>query len=133
MKYKYKDKELRDAEDSNRIYLEFIDRFFNDMDLEGALQSKYIGYNLMTRVTKWAKKYPKEVHIVFCDDHLHASSIIILIEARSRNSYHGIHMVTIPQCTGENPQIMFLYKQHSDMLLETLQKIQNKQNKVKCL
>jgi len=87
---------------------------------------KYIGYDLMVQVAKWAKKFPEDVKIVVCDDSYFAGSDLICIEHRSTHEYMGISVVFIPQCTGEQPTTFFLYPGHRRNFYRTLRSMGKK-------
>lgn len=103
----------------SRVYLSFVKAFMKEEEWEW----KWIGYDLMKRVEKWAKKYPSEVHIVGVDDDVFASSVLVLIEARTHDSYMGTSVIYIPQCTGEKPIRFFLYPCHRAGLITALKEI----------
>lgn len=42
-------------------------------------------------------------------------------------------MIFIPQCTGEKPTAMFLYKDHSEELIKTLKEQKRGRKGLKCL
>ena len=86
---------------------------------------KKTGHALICQVEKWAEKYPGEVTISRCDDDYYCGSIIVLIDHKSEDCYHGVSMVYIPQCYGE-PSVCFLYPYHSVMLIKNLQDIQKR-------
>jgi len=77
---------------------------------------------LQERVTTWAEQYPEDVHIVRCDDAMFASSILVLIDHRSKKEYFGTSVVYIPQCQGE-PANFFLYPGDRRALLQALNKL----------
>ncbi len=84
---------------------------------------KYTGYDFISRVEKWARKFPKDVRIVPCDDDYFASSILVLIEHQAPTFYMGTSVVCIPQLSGD-PTCMFLYPRHRSLLLAGLLAIQ---------
>lgn len=84
---------------------------------------RWIGYDLMERVKKWAKKHRKHVEIVHCDDDLFASSDLVIIQNKWRKEYFGTTVIYIPQCTTELPIKFFLYPHHQRNLIKALQKI----------
>ncbi len=86
---------------------------------------KDVGHDLMRAIEKWAKKYPKDVRILSCDDSYHCGSILVLIEHKAKNSYMGTSVVYIPQCTGEQPSVFFLYPGHTKALISALKTIRN--------
>jgi len=84
---------------------------------------RWIGFELMEKVKKWAKKYKKHVEIVHCDDDLFASSDLVIIQNSWRKDYFGTTVVYIPQCTTELPIKFFLYPHHQRNLIKALKKI----------
>ena len=80
---------------------------------EGELAKRLIGYEVMERVEKYVKKHCPEIKIVYCDDALHASSLILLIP----HPKHGITLLYIPQCTSIQNQFFF-YENHLKSLIE---------------
>jgi hypothetical protein len=84
---------------------------------------RWIGYELMQRVAKWAVKYPDDVRITSCDDNHFSSSDLVLIEHKTRDRYMGTTVVYVPQCSGEQPIDFFLYPSHRHALIKTLQAI----------
>jgi hypothetical protein len=77
----------------------------------------------MTRVDKWAEKYPKDVKLCHCDDDYFSNAELVLIEHKSQAQYMGTTVVYIPQCTGEQPIQFFLYPDDRRQLIKTLQAI----------
>lgn len=92
---------------------------------------RWIGYELMTRVEKWAKRYPEDVRITGIDDDHFASSMLVLVEHRLRDQYMGTSVVVIPQCTGEAPIVFFMYPGHRNALAKTLNAIDRASKPVK--
>jgi hypothetical protein len=77
-------------------------------------------YDLMERIEKWAKKYPKDVFCLGVDDSHFASSLLVLIEHRTENDYMGTSAVVISQCSGAPPAEFFMYPGHRDALIAAL-------------
>lgn len=86
------------------------------------------GYELMVEVEEWAKGWPDDVQIVHCDDDIHTSSSLVLIEHKNRDNsdFHGTTIIFIPQNNG-NPSVMFLYENHLKSLVDALTNIKLKQ------
>lgn len=103
--------------DVHRVYHQFAKKFKKDDKF------LFTGYDLMERAEKWAKKFPGDVRIVGCDDSVHASSSLVLIEHRANTDYMGTTVVYVPQCTGESPIEFFLYPSHRSSLLKALHEI----------
>lgn len=110
------------------VWHDFLNTF---MDKKTWSKWKCIGYKLMRKVEKWAKKWPNDVQIVQCDDNVHASSDLILIKHRALKTgkYFGTSIVFIPQCTGENPIKFFLYPSRHDELIKALTNTKNEHQK----
>ena len=106
----------------HRVYHRFC-RIFGD---GLTIPWKYKGYEMMKRVQRWAKYYPDDVQILRCDDNHYCGSDLILIKHKSKGSadkppqYHGITVVYIPQCSGEDPVEFFLYPDHQIELEKAL-------------
>ena len=68
------------------------------------------------------------LHVVRCDDAVHAGSDLILVEHCDHKTgyYFGTTIVYVPQCTGEPPTEFFLYLSHLKQLLTVLQTIKKK-------
>lgn len=113
---KKKFKELMvEAKALHRVWHDFCKRFIPDQ------KWKYIGYDLMVKVNRWARKYPQDVKITRCDDNVHAGSDIVYINHRVDNKkWFGTTVVVIPQCTGEEPMRFFLYPQHHKEMVKAL-------------
>lgn len=109
------------SKDVHLIYHRFVKRFMKDGD-----KFKLTGYSLMCAVEKWAAQYPGQVTVVGCDDSVHASSNLILIEHASEVDYMGTTVLYIPQCTGEEPIEFFLYPGHRKELIKVLRSLGKK-------
>ncbi len=101
----------------HRVWHDFRKRFLPDDSWV------YVGYALMTRVDKWAERFPKDVQVLSCDDHAHAGSSLVIIEHKAPRRYMGTTVVFIPQCTGENPICFFLYPEHRKAFVKALQSL----------
>lgn len=97
-----------------REYIKLENEYKNDL------------YKLQCVVERWAKKYPKHVSVIGCDDDYHSSSVLVLIEHRTEHYYHGTTVVFIPQCAGHKPVRFFLYENHLDNLIKTLVNIRKR-------
>lgn len=86
-------------------------RSFDDIELARRL----IGYEVMSRVESYCKRYCPEIKILRCDDAYHAGSIILLIP----HPKMGITFMFIPQCTSIQNQL-FLYENHCNILIKAL-------------
>ncbi len=82
-----------------------------------------IGYPLIRDVEKWARKWPDHVKVIRVDDNVNAGSRLVFITSKTARRFHGTSVVFIPQCTGEDPSIFFLYDHHSADLVATLKAI----------
>lgn len=98
------------------------------------------GYETMTdqnekiakvaEIEKFAKKHPKEVVMLGCDDSYFCSSDIILATHESAESFMGTTVLMFPQCDGRPPAEFFLYPQHLDALVKALRVLQQRERKV---
>lgn len=98
--------------DGKTITLKY--RSFNDLEFS----KRICGYEVIERIERYVKTHCKEIKIVYCDDEVYASSIILLIPHPS----HGISVMFIPQCTTIQNRF-FLYGNHFKMLTEELEKM----------
>ena len=80
--------------------------------------SKLSGFDVIEKVEDYVKKNVPEIKIVYVDDTLYSSSIILLIP----HFEHGISVMFIPQCT-EVQNTFFLYDSHFTKLIEELNKM----------
>ena len=115
----------KDINSIHKVYHRFLKLFKNDKDDTW----RYYGYEFMTRVERWAKYYPDDVHIVKCDDEGHSTSYIVLIEHKSDKSWFGITLVNIPQNFGL-PVSMFFYDHSTDDMIRILKSIRSKTRKL---
>lgn len=82
------------------------------------LSQRLCGYEVMERIEKYVKRCCPEIKIVYCDDEVYATSIILLIP----HPKHGITMMYIPQLTGIQNR-WFLYGNHYKMLMTALEEM----------
>ena len=115
----------KDINSIHKVYHRFLKLFKNDKDDTW----RYYGYEFMTRVERWAKYYPNDVHIVKCDDEGHSTSYIVLVEHKSDKSWFGITLVNIPQNFG-SPVSMFFYDHSTDDMISVLKSIRSKTRKL---
>lgn len=106
----------------NNIWFDFNKRFRpvpkNSYAIHG--KWKFIGYDLMKRVRKWAKKYPEHVNVLLCSDSYFSTSDLVLIQIRTEDKYGALHVIFIPQCSGESPIEFVLTEFSCDRLIKTL-------------
>lgn len=100
----------------NGHYKSFKWRDYNEYELSKRL----CGYEVMERIEKYVKRSCPEIKIVYCDDDMHATSIILLIPHPS----HGITMMFIPQLIGIQNQL-FLYGNHHKELMRVLEEMKH--------
>jgi len=105
---------LKNCTDTHNVWHDFC-RKFNAP--KGGY--KYSGYKFQQRVEEWAKQYP-DVKIVTCDDSHHATSILVLIPHKTKQSYMGITVIFIPQFGGDISR-SFLYNHNRMNLIKALQ------------
>lgn len=79
------------------------------------LSRRLVGYEVMTAISRWVKRYCSEIQIVSCDDSVYAGSDILLIP----HPKHGITIIFIPQCTTIQNQF-FLYSSHYKEFIKKL-------------
>lgn len=80
---------------------------------------KWGGWELMMRLEKFAGRH-KEVVILQCDDHYHASSTICLIPHVSKKEFWGTTVVIAPQMGIFPATEFFLYPDEADALAKAL-------------
>lgn len=96
------------------------DDFFRRFRVKGG-GWKWSGPELMDHVTKWAKKYPRDVHIAGIDDTFFAGSYLVLVLHRVGNRLWGTTVYVLTQCDGEPPKEFFMYPGHALCLRRALQ------------
>ncbi len=106
---------LRKAETVHRTWTAFAARFIDPRT--GRFRAK--GSDLIAQIELYARRRT-EITALPCDDDHHAGSILVLIRHRSRDDYHGVTVLFVPQCTGEEPVRMFLYPCDARPLLEAM-------------
>jgi hypothetical protein len=98
------------------LYLDNINKKYKYRLFDDAkLAKRLVGYDVMSRVESYCKRYCPEIKILSCDDSVHASSTLLLIPHPTM----GITVIFIPQCTGIQNQF-FLYKRHCENLIDAL-------------
>lgn len=102
--------EARHARESKEMHTPFWD--FKKTFLKEGYHWRWSGYPLMTRIRKWANRYPKRVSILGIDDDAHASSNLVCITHRVGKRLWGVTFVTVTQCDGQKPVIFFMYPEH---------------------
>jgi len=93
---------------------QFKYRSFNQLEFS----RRIVGYEVMTRIGNWVKRYCPEIKIIGCDDSVYAGSDILLIP----HPKHGITVIFIPQCTDVQNQF-FLYEGHYKNLISNITKM----------
>lgn len=106
------------SEDVHAVWHDFERRFINR---DGTYRLK--GWGMMRAAERWGGRFPDDVRIVRVDDSCFSSSILILIEHKTKDRYMGTSMVVVPQCSGEPPVQMFLYPNHCQGLVAALNEI----------
>ena len=85
---------------------------------------KWLGYELMSRVRKWAKKYPEDVFICGIDDtYFSSSDIVFILHRPSPRKNWGTDVIVLTQCDGLPPKEFFMYPGHAAGIREALGKI----------
>ena len=100
----------------HKVWHSFMKKFQND-----DYTYKYEGYDLMMRVRKWGKKYPKDVFFASADDYCHAGADLVIILHRPK--YHprinwGTTIMFLSQF--KEPAEIFLYPGEVKELLKTM-------------
>lgn len=117
----YQDSETKQQGDQytdiHKVYHSFCNELGSDFD-----GYKYEGYELMCKAQEWAKKFPNDVHIVGCDDDVHAGAVLLLIEHKSDRGYWGTTVVLMEQFKPK-PCQFFLYPDHQKELSKVLKAI----------
>lgn len=85
---------------------------------EDELYKRMVGFEVISRIEGYVKRYLPEIEIVRCDDAAYSGSTILLIP----HPKHGITVFYIPQCTSIQNQF-FLYENHYKSLLKSLKKM----------
>jgi hypothetical protein len=75
-------------------------RSFNELELSRRL----VGYDVMRKVERYAKRCCPEIRILRCDDEVYSSSTLLLIP----HPQHGITIMFIPQCTSVQNQFFYI-------------------------
>lgn len=109
--------ELRASVGVHRVWYSFIRNF----KIKGKEQFKFTGYELITKVEKWAKNHKNDVILCACDDSHFMDSLLCLVDHKTKNSYMGTTMVYIPQ-NGIGTSEAFLYPGHAKGLIAGLGK-----------
>lgn len=79
---------------------------------------RFSGADLINRVEAWAKKHPKDAWVTTCDDNVFCSSILVLIESKTKGQYMGCSVVFISQHGA--PAEFFLYPNNQRRLADIL-------------
>lgn len=109
----------------HKDWWDFVDKFGAN---DNCTKWKKRGYKLMTEVRDFAKTH-RSIKTVTCDDASHATSELVLIPHKTRSEYWGTSIVVIPQCTGEDPTVFFLYPENLENLRNTLSSIHSQARK----
>jgi len=105
----------RNAVEIHRVWHAFAAEFTHPK--KGTFRKK--GYSLIEAVERYAARR-EDIEVLRCDDGYYAGSRLVLVRHRSKASYHGLSVIFIPQCTGEDPIRFFLYPNHVEGLLGAL-------------
>jgi hypothetical protein len=104
----------------HKVNWDFAKTFMKRWKPGQKLEWKYKAYDLMTRVRKWAKKYPKDVMVCRIDDSYNASSDLVFILHRIGRRLWGTSCYTITQCDGQPPNEWFMYPSHREGIQKAL-------------
>jgi len=100
-------KHKQECNQMHKVWHNFSKNFYNDK-----YQFKWSSYEMMCKVGKWAKKYPKDVFTLDIDDGCHTGSDIVFILHRINNRLWGVSVVVITQSDGQMPNHYFMYPSH---------------------
>lgn len=93
--------------------------FDKKMRIPGIGDWRWTGFDLMTRVARFANKHP-EISIARVDDDHFCGSDMVFIPHQDEHQLWGITVLYIPQCTGEKPIKFFMYPGHVKGILQAL-------------
>lgn len=113
---------IKPENDIHRVWHSFSKKFITRVNGKDEFNDCPVA-ELGDKVIRWAKKFPKDVKIVGCDDSYFSCSDLVLIEHRTARKYMGTSVVFIPQCSGDPPAQFFLYPGHLDDLINALKTI----------
>ena len=91
--------------------------------------NKMVGYDAIAHVEEYVKDHP-QIKLVYCDDWMHTTSLLVLIPHRDEERYWGTSVVYVPQSKGYN-NLMFLYPEHLMQLRKALKEIQGERRSMK--
>jgi hypothetical protein len=100
--------------DCNGKKQKFRYRHFDDLELSRRL----VGFEVLSKIERYVKRYCPEIRVVRCDDSNYSGSSIIVIP----HPKHGITMMFIPQTTTIQNQF-FLYENHHKQLVTVLKEM----------
>lgn len=103
---------MNDSDITHKIWHKFDDWLTETFG--GNYNSKLIGYDAQCKIEKYAKDNPA-IRILYCDDDVFASSILVLIPHPTM----GISIMFVPQCTNVQ-NMFFLYDKHYSELIRVL-------------
>ena len=83
------------------------------------------GFDAIEEAEKIANKYKGHVQYVGCDDDVHASSALLLVDHESNDKYMGTSVIYLPQCEGTRATF-FLYPGDRDELMTALEVVRLK-------
>ena len=107
------------------VWHEFCRKFYDEENGRWRLN----GFEFMEKASAWAADR-RGMHVIFCDDHAHASSLILVFEIAHQTSWMGLTCLYIPQ-SGGLPAEFFLYPEHHDALLGVLVSLKRVRDAVK--
>jgi len=112
-------REDRDGEIIHRVWHDFAKTF---MEKESRVW-KWTGWELLDRVDKWMKKYPRDVFSSGIDDNHHTSSSVYFILHRVGKRLWGTTAVVVTQCDGQPPCGFFFYPSHMERMRDVFNEI----------
>lgn len=82
------------------------------------LYSRFVGYEVIEKVEIFVRDECPEIKIIWCDDEIFSSSIILLIP----HPKMGISMIFIPQNT-MTQNVMFFYENHMEQMINAINEL----------
>jgi hypothetical protein len=87
--------------------------------------SQMIGYEAMERAESYAKTHPDDIHLVYCDDDVFNTSLLVLVRHEDAEEYWGTTVFYIPQ-TSTTTNTFFLYPSHATDLRNSLRRLKKR-------
>lgn len=102
------------------VWNEFCDKFWGGKSED---ENGYRNDEIMDKIEEWAKSHPKDVHISWCDDDTHMTSMLVwILHRNTRGQNWGTTLLFISQKPVPITQ-MFFYPNKIDQMGEIIKKI----------